>query len=105
MLAARTCSSVGLPAARREKRDKRGSTARMRPVPPSPGRADDAEAELSPPPGAASRLIEACEQISEPRSIGAGQLQLGVDIGSDQPRPDGALMVGGVAGAEIPVVA
>ena len=41
MLAATTCSSVGLPAARREKRVTRGRTARMRASPPAGAAFDD----------------------------------------------------------------
>src|SRR4051794_14479896 len=49
-------------------------------------------------------LIESGEQFAEGRAIGAGQLQRRVDVRADQPRPDGALMIRGVARPQIAIV-
>jgi hypothetical protein len=54
MLAATTCSSVGLPAARREKRDVRGRMARMR---ASPSAAGVSSATQSPTAGKSARPV------------------------------------------------
>ena len=44
---------------------------------------------------------EAVEKLSGGGKIVRVEFQPGVDIGADQPGPDGALMIGGIAGAEV----
>src|SRR5688572_29479872 len=57
--------------------------------------ADGAEA------GLAQMRDEAIEKVSRGSRVVRVQLHPSVDIGADQPSPDGALMIGSVAGAEV----